>query len=416
MRFLLNTIPSFEKRIWWILFGYTVSLFGMGMTEPFLIIYLHRVRDITLSLSGVVIAMISIAGVLAVPVSGWLGDHFGTSRTFIMMLVVNAIGEIAFALANHIECAFVAALVSGTGAAGSWNALSSILAGSVPASKRNEVFGVAFGLQNLGVGLGSAFGGAIIHHHSLSSFQIIFFLDAITFLLFALIGGKWASIFNMKQKEDGVGESPFDHTKGYRSVLKDKALLGIAFTYIMIAVMMSGLTTTAFPQWATEQVQTTTDIVGLAFFVNSLVIIAGQLLMIRLIRNKRRTRATAFTILFLGVGSMMIWISGYISCTLAVYGLIFALGVIGVGETMLFSSLPALVNDLALDALRNRYNAIFNLSWQAGAVIGPPLAGVALGANLKGFLFLLFIFITALLIPFTVWLERFIPIKINRGD
>ena len=212
------------------------------------------------------------------------------------------------------------------------------------------------------------------------------------------------------------GESPFDHTKGYRSVLKDKALLGIAFTYIMIAVMMSGLTTAAFPQWATEQVQTTTGIVGLAFFVNSLVIIAGQLLMIRLIRNKRRTRVTAFTILFLGVGSMMIWISGYISYTLAVYGLIFALGVIGVGETMLFSSLPALVNDLASDALRNRYNAVFNLSWQAGAVIGPPLAGVALGANLKGFLFLLFIFITALLIPFTVWLERFIPIKINKGD
>ena len=42
-------------------------------------------------------------------------------------------------------------------------------------------------------------------------------------------------------------------------------------------------------------------------------------------------------------------------------------------------SLPAIVNDIAPDELRGRYNAVFTLSWQIGPVIGPAIAGAALG-------------------------------------
>lgn len=48
------------------------------------------------------------------------------------------------------------------------------------------------------------------------------------------------------------------------------------------------------------------------------------------------------------------------------------------GETLLQPSLYALVNDLAPDALRGRYNSVFNLSWQAGAIAGPAAAGAVL--------------------------------------
>ena len=49
------------------------------------------------------------------------------------------------------------------------------------------------------------------------------------------------------------------------------------------------------------------------------------------------------------------------------------------GETLLQPTIPALVNDLAPDHLRGRYNAVSSGSFQLAAVIAPPIAGFLIG-------------------------------------
>ncbi|GGL61809.1 MFS transporter [Sporolactobacillus putidus] len=405
-------IPHFKRIVWWILFGYTLSLFGTGMTEPYLVPYLYQLRGIPLSWTGMIIGISGLAGVIAVPVSGWLAELFDTKRIFLSMLLLGAVGRIFFAYAENLEIAFLASIVSGAGAAGSWNALSVILAESVPQSQRNSIFGAAFALQNLGSGLGAAVSGRLIDLSSLASFQHIFFLDAATFIIFALFCKKWTSDSQqeiIKKTSNGLSK-----TSKTKSLLRDKAMIGLSFSYLILAVIMSGLTTTLFPLWTTDQARQPVSLIGRAFLVNSLVIVLGQVFVLQMIRNRLRTRAIAIAVLFYLTGCLIMFGSGFLQRPAASIGLISSLGVTAIGETLLFSCLPALINDIAPYPLTTWYNSLINATWQAGSIIGPVLAGWILSHHQSILLFMVFILALGLLIPLLVMLEHFIPVTVNR--
>jgi MFS family permease len=65
--------------------------------------------------------------------------------------------------------------------------------------------------------------------------------------------------------------------------------------------------------------------------------------------------------------------------------LVLALGVFGVGETLLSPVINAMPNALAPDHLRGRYNALNSATYPVSKFIGPPLAGVLLGGGMPGF-------------------------------
>ena len=52
------------------------------------------------------------------------------------------------------------------------------------------------------------------------------------------------------------------------------------------------------------------------------------------------------------------------------------------GETLLQPTIPALVNDLAPDHLRGRYNALSSGAFQLAAVIAPAVSGLLIGRAL----------------------------------
>ncbi|MBA2460830.1 MAG: hypothetical protein H0V45_03525 [Actinobacteria bacterium] len=55
------------------------------------------------------------------------------------------------------------------------------------------------------------------------------------------------------------------------------------------------------------------------------------------------------------------------------------MAVIAVFETLLAPTLAPIVNDLAPDQLRGRYNGVFVLAYTTGFAVGPALAGAGLG-------------------------------------
>ncbi|MEI2778629.1 MAG: MFS transporter [Tetrasphaera sp.] len=75
--------------------------------------------------------------------------------------------------------------------------------------------------------------------------------------------------------------------------------------------------------------------------------------------------------------------------------------------------MPALVNDLAPDHLRGRYNAASSAAFQVPSVIAPPFAGFLIGHHLAG------VYITSLVVGglVLVWLalrlERGLPAHVN---
>ena len=58
-----------------------------------------------------------------------------------------------------------------------------------------------------------------------------------------------------------------------------------------------------------------------------------------------------------------------------------AAAIFALGETLMSPSLGPLVNDLATDRLRGRYNAVNTLALTTGFILGPIIAGAALAAD-----------------------------------
>src|SRR5213595_1216522 len=76
------------------------NMFGNGVIGPFLIIYLHNVRGISLGIAGLIVASNSAAALCSGFVGGALSDRLGPRAVLSSALVVMAV---AFALFPLIQ-------------------------------------------------------------------------------------------------------------------------------------------------------------------------------------------------------------------------------------------------------------------------------------------------------------------------
>ena len=219
--------------------------------------------------------------------------------------------------------------------------------------------------------MGAAIGGAVLQPQSPSTFEAVLVINALTQVVFGCLL-VWTG-------ETNPSRSPAAPVAGgYRRVLNDRALLATVALNGLIVIAAFGQITSAFAAWATKAAHTSTSVVGWAWTANTFTIVIAQLFVLRFVGGYRRTRATAGAALLFGLCWLVTLAGGVIDGALGAAGLIVALAIFGPGETLLSPSMPPMVNDLAPDALRGRYNAIYNLSWQSGLVIGPALAGFVL--------------------------------------
>ena len=121
---------------------------------------------------------------------------------------------------------------------------------------------------------------------------------------------------------------------------------------------------------------------GWAIGANTAAIVLGQLVTLRLIKGRSRSRMLALCAAIWSLSWAVIAFSdavdGWVAITLVVVGL----GVFGLGETLWAPLAPAIVNDLATEELRGRYNALQGMTWTVAMIVGPALAGLLIGNDL----------------------------------
>ena len=93
--------------------GGLLNAFGTGLVFPFLIIYLHNVRGISLGLAGLIVGTNSAVALVAGPAWGPLVDRFGPREVLRLALVFLALGFASFAFVHSAWQGFVAAAIAG---------------------------------------------------------------------------------------------------------------------------------------------------------------------------------------------------------------------------------------------------------------------------------------------------------------
>jgi MFS family permease len=77
--YLRSLDPGVSRELWPLLSGSFANAFGNGVVFPFVLIYLHNVRGISLGVAGLAIATAGVASLVAGPVAGALIDRAGRS-------------------------------------------------------------------------------------------------------------------------------------------------------------------------------------------------------------------------------------------------------------------------------------------------------------------------------------------------
>ncbi len=409
MTWLARPFPPVGSRAWRLLAGVLLFEVGTGMTLPLVIIYLHDTRGIGLGDAGIALAAVGAGGVVATIVAGVLADRVGAGWTAVGGLVLAGVGTAGYLAVDDVGSAIAASAAQGAGFAATWVGVFPLLIRAVSPEMHGDVLGANYAVTNLGLGIGSTVAGVVLSIDP-GAFGALFVADATTYFAFA------ACLVWLGEVRGGSAPPVGAPRRvGYGAIVRDRALLVATGLNLLLVTAGYSQFTSAFPAWATGVANAPRSLVGFAFAANTWTIAIAQLPVLSLVRGHRRTRAVAGTGLLFAACWLLVLGAGETSAKTASYaGLVAAAAVFGLGETLLSPSLPAIVNDLASETTRGRYVAVYSLSWQAGPMIGPAIAGAALAAGRGGPLLLGLTLACALAAPAALAFERLLPPGANR--
>jgi MFS family permease len=370
------TTSRLPRATWLLIAGDAVSALGTGLVLPLTLIYLHQVRGIPLPEVGFLLAASGAVGLVAVPLAGVALDRFGARTVLIVVLAGQALGEAGLAWAHSVTTALPVVLALGASLGPSFPAFQTMLAGINPdPATQQRAFAINFTGINAGIGAGGAIGAAVVDPANPASFQVLFLANALSCLIFAaLVAG---------QPNLRAAHEPDLPRGGYREVLRNRPLRMVLLAMLALAFTGYAALDSGLPAYATVEARVSVRVVALSITMNTAVIVASQLLMLRLVRRLRRGRALSAIGLIWAVAWAIFGLSALpgaaglrIACVLAFSGLF------GLGETFMAPTMGPLVNSLAGDRVRGRANALASMAYSIAFVASPAICTGMIAAGL----------------------------------
>jgi MFS family permease len=354
-------------------FGNFMSGLGTGMTLSLLLVYLHDIRGFSNTFGGFVLSYMAVVAILLSGPTGWLVDKYGPKKIIIAGLLFEGTGVALWSIVTTHQQALLVASMSSLGTLMIWPPQTVMISRASPEENRQKVFALNFMLFNLAIGFGGIFAATIIREGNLFSFQTLYILDGLSYIIY---------LFVIAGIKGDFHASPEERTKesgGYREVFGDRIFLkitsgGLIYTIFGYASLNGGLAI-----FITQHLDLSPKWVGIVLTANTVAIFLLQGTVLRIISPRNK-----FTVLpWLG----WIWALSWAVIALSAFVKGFTAGVLiaisqvvfAVGEMIWSPTLPAVANELAPDNLRGRYNAISGMQWNVASVFGPVLVGVLIG-------------------------------------
>lgn len=368
-----------------LLVGIALFSLGNGLTMPYLFVYLHDVRSIGTATVGLVISWMALVSLAAAPLWGTLADREGPRLALLGSLIVEVTGVASLVLIRGPASAVASTTVVALGMAGVWPAQSALLARLVPSRRRTWMFGLWFMLLNLGIGLGGLLAATFIDVDRPATFQALYLVNALGYLAYVgvllLTPATTGRAAVPEPDQDEATAAPPDGG-GYREVLRDVTFLQLVATAVTLLVFGYAQLQVGLTAYVTEVAGVPARWLGVAFAANTATIVVAQLLVIRRLEGRSRSRALAAVGVLWGCSWLVLTAVGAAGSTALAVGVVaMSTTVFAVGETVWSPTFPALVNHLAPDRLRGRYNAVSGVAWNVGNVLGPIYAGLLIGSG-----------------------------------
>jgi MFS family permease len=355
--------------------GDALNYFGYGLVLPFEIIYLHQIRGFPTSTAGLVLAATMGTSAIVAPPTGALLDRYSAKAIVVAGSLASALGYAGFAFVEHPWEAFACSIASGAGLGAAGTASRTLLVRLVTPEERAAAFALDRVAGNFGIGLGTTVGGFVVAvSRSLSSFQFLYLIDAVTFAGFALI-----VLVAVPSPRAEIVEATHANGTGFRAVARDRIFVTVIAANVVLVVVGHTFFSNILSPFAAAHTTVGPAAIGIVFLVNTSFIVIAQIPAVRVVARMRRTQAFAMASALFAIALLAVLPATLIHSALAATSLLVGVAIVfALGEIAHTLVLGPLVADMAPAHLLGRYLSLYSLTFTLSLAIGPAIGGLLL--------------------------------------
>ena len=377
----LFNFPRLARSVWILAGGRLLSDIGTGFTLFYAPIFFVNQVGLSATAVGFALGSGSLSGVFGRFFGGQWADSpkWGRRKTLLLSAFISALADVVLVFTDNFSTLVIGNLLMGLGVGLYWPATEAAIIDLTTREQRNEAFAITRLADSLGLSLGVILGGVLIANNI--NYRLLFLLDGISFTIFFLIIYlAIAETYNFKHQKES-------HNNGWFLALKDRRLIVYLVVNILFTTYLSQIQTTLplyfknFVSIGAERGFSEKVISGLFTWHIALAAVV-QLPVARSLNYLSRIQALTISLIFWGIGFLLIWVTGV--TTYPLVWAILALGIMSLAMVSYTPSASAFIADIAPESLRGIYLSLNSQCWAIGYFIGPSLGGYALD-NSVGF-------------------------------
>lgn len=409
---LIRLVDTWERgrtvRAKLLIIASAIGMLGWGAVLPYQYAYAADTRGWGALVAAGASSLFSVGALVAAPLAGRLSDRFNPVHVAVAAQLLGAAG-VASLVFIDVPGAFLAGMfVFGLGLSAAVPAKQVLALQWSSSADRRKVFAYKFTGESLGMAAGAFLAGQIIDLDRASGLDVGFAMAAAGFVLSSAIiavAGRGAVVpaefarttgdadassgaFTAIEAATGaisVVDVEATHARRDRSVVRaiftTPALRWTAVVTITLALGFYAQFESGLPAYGLTVLDVDPSAIGVAAAVNCVVIVALQVLVVKL------TAKRSAPSLLMAVGS--IWVVSWLVLSFAQFApgvasalFVMAYGIFAVGETIYSPVLNPLTAQLAPKGMVGQTLGTIGALQTAFSAAGPLVAGVLLGAGL----------------------------------
>lgn len=357
-------LGRFEGRVWALVVIQLITSAGFSISLPFLSLYLHGERGLSMTLVGTIMMVTAFVAAAARLLGGELADRLGRRPVLLLALGARVLLFLGMwgAMATQGPVWVITLVYLGVRLVGglAHPAISTMVADLTPEGQRTEAYGLLRVGSNVGWAAGPALGGYLA---TAFPYSTLFLLTALASTI-----SFWLAFGFARESHHATEERPGLSVLGTFRDRRFSPFVGLS----LLVLLVGGQLVSTLSVFTVERLGYSEAQFGALLTLNGLLVVALQYPIARTVERVPRGLALALGSVLYGAGYLSL---GWLSAFPALMG---AIAVVTLGEMTIAPTQLAVVADLAPADRRGQYMGTFGLAEAFGWSAGPFLGGVLL--------------------------------------
>ena len=365
----------------------SIGMLGWGTVLPYQYAYAANTRGWGALAAALASTLFSVGALVAAPFAGRLSDRFNPVTVAVLAKLLAAAGVGGLVWAETANTFLVGMFVFGFGLTASQPAASVLVLRWAGSADRRKVFAYKFTAEAIGMAFGAFVAGQIVDLSRPDGMTFAFIAAGLGFAISAgliWVAGIGAPIHADADVAPDEAQPRLGTRQALRQVFAVPALRWTALVAVTLALGFYAQFESGLPAYALTVLDVDESAIGLAAAVNCIVIVALQVVVVRLTAR----RAAGSLLMVVGAIWTLSWMvlsaAQFMSPAVASAMFVTTFGIFAVGETMYAPVLNPLTASLAPKGLVGTTLGIFTAIQTTFSALGPLVAGALLGLGLSG--------------------------------